>query len=226
MEDWVRENKDLELAKKVAVQLEEESKEHEKVLIKASEAEALKLAIEETRRIKLLAKDKEVKEKNDLEYAKSLYEAEVKDAQLASKILEEDAKLARQLSNEDFKADCKHNSDDEEDDDKGSRSSKDTKDLSDDEDNDDCMKESNDDQIIKEAILRFFQLDVDQNLALQTQHQLNNELAKEYSKQELLDYQISRRLAIKTEREAHRVKKFHDMQQSFDKCQRDHKSIR
>ena len=58
MAEWGRENSDLELAQKVSSQLEDEFKQSEKILLKNDEAVALRLAIEETRRIKALAREK------------------------------------------------------------------------------------------------------------------------------------------------------------------------
>jgi hypothetical protein len=249
VEDWKRQTADEAMAAELAKTLEEEENKSKKEAVSKGEAAALRLAIDETRRVKADAKEREAREKEDADFAKSLYEAEEKDAKLSEKIAEEDAKLARQLSggcdssvrsNEDCKAqekessspaqdfryparagagaggssgECKHAASDA----KGVSSHKATSNSE--------VEEEDEESFVREVSRKFELLSADEAAAARDQAALDAAHAAEVRRQQVKDYQISRRLAVQTEREAHRARKYKDMQQSFERCQRGHEAV-
>jgi len=273
MAEWGRENSDLELAQKVSSQLEDEFKQNEKILLKNDEAVALRLAIEETRRIKALAREKEIKEQRDVEYAKAILEADEKEVHQMAKLMEADQKEALRLmalmeaddkeanlrARELFEADQKEaqrlarelNGTNTEVDGAKCIDDKDTDALDPYNEsksiyigaNDGYCSESKDDycdetdykagscyedeeDIIQQAIAQVFQLESDSTIALEEQESLNAETKREQQRRLSKDYRLSRRLAVQTEREAHRLAKYQQLQRSFERSQRDEQSVR
>lgn len=219
MKDWARETEDKEVATKLAKQLEEEDQKSRKEELTKGEAAALKVAIDETRRVKAEAKDKEVREKTDAEYAKAIYEAEEKDAKQFEQILEDDAKLARQLSDDDgskweSKSDyaeekgCNNNNAD-------SKASRDSK----------HDEKEDEEAFLRAASAKFEQLDADMAVAEREQRQLDRERLDTERAQLTKDFLLSRRLAVKTEREAHKLRKYKEMQRTFERCQRGNEAV-
>lgn len=219
MNQWAQENADKEAAEKLAKQLEREDKESIKNELAKGEAAALKAAIDETRRIKAEAKEREMREQRDIEYARSLHDAEEKDAKMSQKILDEDAKFARQLLESESKRDDDCFASEEKccDSPVAPDAKRDAKyDQKDDFDDEDFVREVN---------AKFEQLSADEQVALREQQALQRAQYEEDCKQQSKDYLLSRRLAIKTEREAHKLRKFREMQQSFERCQRGKEAV-
>ncbi|KAJ1443974.1 hypothetical protein B484DRAFT_389176, partial [Ochromonadaceae sp. CCMP2298] len=226
MDDWCRENKDLTLAKEMA-----EKEEREEVARKAAvksavaqgEAAALKVAIDETRRIKAEAKARDSRMAQDSDMAKSMYEADEKEAFESSKSnmqrAHEDEKLARQLS---MQADDKDSKDCDSDDDKNSDDEKSCGDYK--EDVEEKEEGEDEEALVREVSQKFQQLDADERAAQDAQRQLH-EQQKTEDEQSKKDFELSRRMAVKTEREAHRSYKYKEMQQSFQRCQRGAKAV-
>eukprot|EP00601_Ochromonadales_sp_CCMP2298_P008114 CAMPEP_0173212156 /NCGR_PEP_ID=MMETSP1141-20130122/24639_1 /TAXON_ID=483371 /ORGANISM="non described non described, Strain CCMP2298" /LENGTH=154 /DNA_ID=CAMNT_0014139135 /DNA_START=10 /DNA_END=472 /DNA_ORIENTATION=+ len=154
MDDWCRENKDLTLAKEMA-----EKEEREEVARKAAAA-ALKVAIDETRRIKAEAKARDSRMAQDSDMAKSMYEADEKEAFESSKSnmqrAHEDEKLARQLS---MQADDKDSKDCDSDDDKNSDDEKSCGDYK--EDVEEKEEGEDEEALVREVSQKFQQLDAD-----------------------------------------------------------------
>lgn len=97
--EWVQENRDRELAKKLTEALEEEFKSQQQLDLIQSETAAMRLAIEEKRRLKAEEKARKDAEKSDEEFAKKLIEEEERLYQEERRrILDADEKLCRQLS--------------------------------------------------------------------------------------------------------------------------------
>eukprot|EP01032_Pedospumella_encystans_P012579 gene12579-14545_t len=219
MKDWARETEDKEIAAKLAKQLEEEDQKSRKEELTKGEAAALKVAIDETRRVKAEAKDREVREKTDAEYAKAIYEAEEKDAKQFEQILEDDAKLARQLSDDDeSKWESKSDHAEEKGSSYGNADSKASRDSKHDEKEDE-------EAFLRAASAKFEQLDADMEVAEREQRLLDRERLEKERAQLTKDFLLSRRLAVKTEREAHKLRKYKDMQRTFERCQRGNEAV-
>lgn len=220
MNQWATENADKELAEKLAKQLEAEEKERMQAEAAKGEAVALRVAIDETRRIKAEAKEREMREQQDSAFAKSVYEAEEKDVKMSQQLLEEDEKLARQLSEGESKGDDRDCFVAEEKccDSPVSESKYDSKRGSKDE-------EEDEEGFLREISARFEQLTADEQVAMQEQRALDDARRALEATQQSKDYLLSRRLAVKTEREAHKQRKYREMQQSFERCQRGHEAV-
>jgi hypothetical protein len=218
MNMWATETADKEVAEKLAKQLEAEDKERIQADMAKGEAAALRVAIDETRRIKAEAKERELREERDTAYAKSMYDAEEKEIKMSQQLLEEDAKLARQLSAGESKGDDDCSIAEEKCCDSPAQDSKY-------ESKRDQKDEENDEEFIREMSARFEQLSADELAAFREQQALDAVSRKEAAKQQSKDFLLSRRLAVKTEREAHKQRKFREMQQAFERCQRGHEAV-
>jgi hypothetical protein len=218
MDDWARENKDNQIAKEIAVRDEREEaarKSDLKSAVAMGEAAALKVAIDETRRIKAEAKARETRSQTDSDLAKSIYEADEKEQFESSKVVmmrsHEDEKLARQMSDGSMSMcmaddkECKDADADDKDtycdagdcDEKSSykeeveekerREEKEEKEEKEDEDTE---------AIVRMASEKFQQLDADEAVAQAAQRQFQNDIADEYEASKR-DFQLSRRMAVK-----------------------------
>lgn len=102
MKEWMQENDDIAQAKELAESLDEEDKATRRLEILKGESEALRIAVEEKRRLKAFAEARFVREKEDEDFAKRLaVEEENEIRQQREEFLKADEKLCRQLS-EDF----------------------------------------------------------------------------------------------------------------------------
>jgi len=222
MQEWARENEDKDVAAKLAKQLEEEEQKAIKDELAKGEAAALRVAIDETRRIKAEAKDRENREKTDAEFAKSIYEAEEKDVKQSEQLLEDDAKLARQMSDDESKWESKSDYAEEKGTTSPSSSVGDSKAFRHDSKYD---EKEDEEAFLRAASAKFDQLDADMEVAAHEQRLLDRERMDRERTQQTKDYLLSRRLAVKTEREAHKQRKFKDMQRTFERCQRGDEAV-
>lgn len=222
MDEWARENSDKEMAVKLTKTLEEEEKLAKQAELAKGEAAALRVAIDETRRIKAEAKDREMREKRDADYAKSVYDADEKDAKLSERLLEDDAKLARQLADLDDSKGAYSKDADEKDCGSATSGSGCKEDHSESKYDD---EKEDEEAFVRAASAKFEQLDADMEVARREQLALDQARSAREMSQQLKDYNLSRRLAVKTEREAHKQRKFKAMQQSFERCQRGNEAV-
>ena len=220
MNQWAQETADKEAAEKLTKQLEMEEKESIKSELAKGEAAALKAAIDETRRIKAEAKERETREQRDIEYARSLYDAEEKEAKMSQKILDEDAKFARQLLESESKSEDCFLSEEKCCDSPASTAQESKRDAKRDQKDD-----YDDEDFVREVSAKFEQLSADEQIAMREQQALERAQYEEDCKRQNKDYLLSRRLAVKTEREALKMRKYREMQQSFERCQRGNEAV-
>lgn len=213
MNDWVRENEDKEIAKNLAQSLEAEEKKKLQDDVARGEAAALRVAIDETRRVKAEAKERETREQRDVEYAKAIYDAEEKDVKQSQQREEEDAKFARQLYDAAEEKSC------------DSPAAESKRDFKRDDKLDDKHADEDDEEFVRTMSAKFQALDADEELARREQLALDRARAEEEVSQQTKDFNLSRRLAVKTEREAHKQRKFKEMQQCFERCQRGKEAV-
>lgn len=97
MADWKRENADMLIAKEISEKFEKEMKLERNLESSKGESEALRIAVEESKRIKLEAQAKEMRERNDASYVERLLLEEKRLLDEAKKREEEDLELARKV---------------------------------------------------------------------------------------------------------------------------------
>jgi hypothetical protein len=111
VQTWVQETNDYEKAQELAQALAEEEKARRKLELLRGETEALRVAVEEKRKVKATAEEKKLRETEDEKYAKTLAEEEEKEYFRRKQELEEaGATLCGQLS-EDRDDDIEHKAD-------------------------------------------------------------------------------------------------------------------
>ncbi len=98
--EWIQETNDFKLAQELAEAMEKEMESQKRLEIIQGESAALKLAVEERRRIKAEADAKVAREKEDADYAKRIAEEEEKYYHDAKRQYEEDEKMCKDLQDE------------------------------------------------------------------------------------------------------------------------------
>lgn len=100
LSEWLQESQDLQLAQDLAKALEEEHDCQKRLELIQGEAEALRVAVEEKRRVKAEAQSKAEREKEDEEFARKLAADEVKYFESKKQQYEDDEKLCYELEQE------------------------------------------------------------------------------------------------------------------------------
>lgn len=95
--EWIQETNDFKLAQELAEAMEKERESQRRLEIIQGESAALKLAVEEKRRIKAEADAKTAREREDAEFAKRIAEEEEKFYYDAKRQYEEDEKLCKEM---------------------------------------------------------------------------------------------------------------------------------
>lgn len=100
MSEWLQESQDFQLAQDLAKALEQEQDCQKRLELIQGEAEALRVAVEEKRRIKSEAQAKADREREDEEFARKLAADEVKYFEDRKQQFEDDEKMSYQLEQE------------------------------------------------------------------------------------------------------------------------------
>jgi len=103
LSEWLQESQDFQLAQELATALEQEGDCQKRLELIQGEAEALRVAVEEKRRMKNEAQAKSELERADEEFARKLAADEVKYYESRNKQFEEDEKFCFELDEEEKK---------------------------------------------------------------------------------------------------------------------------
>eukprot|EP01039_Chlorochromonas_danica_P007402 gene7402-8188_t len=201
VEEWMMEQKDMELAKKLAKAFEDEAKAEKDLDTIKGEAAAIQAAVEERRRLQAQAKARADQERADAELAKRLLDEEENESKL---IFEMDAKFAASL------ADCvtpvKVMPEEE-----AEEKKHDTP----------CSE----DLYEHKAFMRTKELEEDFEVARAQQKAWQLQEATERFRQNLRDYELSRRIVLNDYRGLFEQRKRKEMEACYEKCVRDEASV-
>jgi hypothetical protein len=225
VKEWVQENNDMHMAAELAKTLDEEEAANRRLEVLRGESEALKVAVEEKRRLRAEAEAKIQREKDDEAFAKKFVEDEEKEFQRSrASMMYADEKLCRQLSTDlDKKSGAKDGSPTNHDDER--KEWDESEDEYEEEQEDEEHKADHDEDDSCHAERAIQQLEHDFELARHFQRQLDLEARAMKTQLEAKDEMYSRKLQVMEERKAFMGRKRAQLAGDYEKhCQQKNES--